>query len=118
MSAISLFQGDSSDLFRIRPNIADPAAEISDDWVCKTSLLSSNGEQVIAPRVESVKSDDGLVWLIGLSPEDTALVTVDPKFRYTQCTYVIEVSNSILEPAYRKEKHIRVNVKKQGIPNA
>lgn len=114
---ISLFQGDSSGLIKLRPNITDPNVVISDDWECKTSLLNNDGTVVIAPRTESMKTDDDLFWIVGLSPSDTEDVTIDQNSKYNECTWVIQVSNNTLDPAYNKELHIQVNVRKQGIPN-
>lgn len=112
----SLFQGDSSSLIAVRPDLKNPTDVINSDWVCKTTLLSADKSVIIPTRVETTKSDDGLTWIVGLSPSDTAQVVVNGKFE--KCKWIIQVENLTLSPAYRREKHIQVNVKKQGIQDA
>lgn len=116
MEKFSVYQGDLGKLVTVRPNIADPTETISDDWVCKTSVLAEDGTTVIEPRVETNKTDDGLQYVVALSPDDTQSIPVNGKFE--RCKWVIQLENLTLDPAYRREKHIQVNVKKQGIPDA
>jgi hypothetical protein len=113
MSRISLFEGDSSLPIKVRPAIANPAVAITPDWVLKTRLVGEDGTEFVPTRVESTITDDGLNWAISLSPDDTAAVVVMKN--YTRCLWVVEVSNNNLIPPYKREKHVAVNVKKQGL---
>lgn len=114
MDKVSIYQGDSSLPITVRPNIADPAEVISSDWLCRSAVIcDDDGSNLIAPRVENVKTDDGLHWIIVLSPADTALIPVVNKTR--KCTLVVEVTNDNLMPSYSREKHIELEVKKQGL---
>lgn len=115
MNTISLFKGDSSGLLLIRPNLKEVTGVITDDWVCTTALVNVDRTDIVAPRTETTISDDGLHWVVGLSPDDTNSVDIDINSKYKKCYWVIQVSNESLDPAYSKEKHIQVNVKKQGI---
>lgn len=110
---LSIFQGDSGDIFTIRPNIKDAFEVISNDWVCRTRLIGVDGTEYVAPRIESTLSDDGLLWIITLSPDDTLTVPVAKNF--TSCIWVIQVSNNALSPIYNREQHVKVNIKKQGL---
>ncbi len=113
MNYFSIYQGDSSSPITIRPYIVDPTEVISDDWVCKSRLIGEDDTEYVAPRIETVKTDDGLLWVVTLSPEDTIVVPVLGKF--TRCKWVIQVTNNTLSPIYNREKHIHINVKKQGL---
>lgn len=115
MLSFSIYQGDSGLPTPVRPAISDPEETINNDWVCKTSLLGPDGSVIVPVRTESVKTDDNLYWLIWLKKEDTE--NVDIKRNFAKCTWVIQVTNDTLIPAYNREKHITVNVLKQGIPN-
>jgi len=116
MEAISLYQGDSSLPMTVRPFIADPAAVISDDWVCKTRLMDVDGTEYVGVTTITTKTDDGLHFVVTLSPTDTGAVDVVGEF--TRCKWIIQLTNEVLEPIYNREQHVDINVKKQGIPNA
>lgn len=115
MNSIAIYQGDSTDLIQVRPKIADPLETISNDWQCKTSVINSKGEVVVGPRDIIEKSEDDLYFIVGLSPGETLELSVDNGY-YAQYSWVIQLSNATLEPAYSKEKHIPLNIRKQGVP--
>lgn len=110
---MSLFQGDSSELLQVRPNIADPAEVISGDWVCTTKLVDVDKNEIVAARTETTKTDDELHFVVSLSPTDTEAVTVGDL--PVRVYWVIQMTNNVLSPAYNREKHLPVIVKKQAI---
>jgi len=112
---ISLFRGDSSDLVSVRPNLKEPTETISSDWICRTMLVDSSGVEIIASRIENVKSEDGLTFIISLSPADTLAITVGVDQKYTTVDWVVQLSNDQLVPAYSKEKRLKILVREQAI---
>lgn len=110
---VSFYQGDSSPILMVRPDVIDPTQPLSADWVCKESLVGEDNTVFIPPRIVTEKNDEGTHWVLCLTPEDTVLVDVVKNF--TRCKWVIQVSNEALTKPYSKELHKPLNIKKQGI---
>lgn len=109
MEVIELYNGDGSELILIRPDIADDAEVISNDWLCQTWVTDKYGKEVIAPRVETNKTTDNLKYIISLSPDDTALLALNGAV--TEYVWVVEIINDALVPPFQREKHITVLLK-------
>lgn len=110
---MSLFKGDSGDIVPVRPQIADPAAIIDANWVCKTALLDASGNVLVPARVENTKSPDNMTWLISLSSSDTSSVPIVGKF--SRVFWVVQISNNALDPSYSRESHLEVVITRSGI---
>lgn len=108
-----IYEGDSSPIVYVRPNIADPTTTISADWTCKVALLGPDGSTIVSPRAETNKTSDNLHFAIQLSPAETELVNV--KTLPVECTWVVQIENAMLNPKYSREKQIKLIVKKKGI---
>jgi hypothetical protein len=112
---ISLYRGDSSDLVAVRPNITDDTEIISNDWVCRTMLIDENEVELVASRIETIKTADNLHFVVVLSPTDTLTVSIQAGRKYAKVYWVIQLSNNMLTPAYSKESRIEVLVRQQAI---
>lgn len=108
-----MYQGDGTKVIPVRPDIADSSEVISEDWICKTSVIASDGTTTVPVKTVNTKSDDGLFFFVSLTPEETALLDVVGSF--SNYFWVIQLSNALLSPAYSKEKHIPLVVRKSGI---
>jgi hypothetical protein len=108
-----IFEGDSTAIVLVRPNIADPAEVISDDWDCKVALIGPDDRVIVAQRTAITKSADNLYFAVQLSPAETELVNVVGL--PVTCTWVIQVENLMLTPNYSKEKQVTLIVSKKGI---
>jgi len=108
-----IYEGDSSPIVYVRPNITDPTAVISADWSCKVSLIGPDGIVIVPARVSSAKSTDNLHFAIQLSPTETDMVNV--KNLPITCQWIVQIENSLLTPAYSRERQIVLIVKKKGI---
>ena len=108
---ITVHQGSNTLFIPVRPEIKEDTEIIGVDWVCKTAVLNMADESVIDVATITLKTEDDLHFLVGLTPIQTALLTGNRS--PTEYKWVIQLSNASL--GYSKEKHIALYVKKQGI---
>lgn len=105
---ITITQGDSSQIFKIRVN---KTTELDDSWKCVMFVVTKIGldDQEIYKELE-IQSDTTGDYFVGmLEPLETEDLT--PR------SYILgfEISNSTLK--YRKEIHYKLKITKPGLVN-
>jgi len=114
---LEVYQGDLSDVYHVRPVYSGLADALSSDWACFQGVIDCDGN-IVVDRVEVtakvVDTNDKQRFLCALEPADTELLAV-PNGYNESYTWVIEVVNDSVSPAYNREVHIPLQVKKHGL---
>ena len=110
---IKLYQGDDMELIQVRPRLNDDNAVIDNNWVCEIAVMNEAGDIVVPKRTVTLKSDDDMYFLAGLTPAETSLLTVTK--RMTQYIFAVQCKNNTLSPTYNREKHLPLYVEPQAV---
>lgn len=113
MKAIMIHQGDSVEPIPVRPNLKDESEKLSGDWKCFFSIIDARGNEVLASKEVTTKSEDELSFIVMLSPDNTRSLAVAEDFALYYL--VVQVSNETLLPVYSKERHFIMQVRRGAI---
>lgn len=116
---IELFQGDTSAVKLVRPDMPGLADALDGNWVCQQAVLDCAGNTVVAAASVVDISTDELGkerFVVAVSPADSATLTVSDGEPYEDYTWVIQLGNPTTTPPYNKEHRMTLRTRVQGIP--
>lgn len=111
-NATKIRAGDTSNIYYMSP-FADGnggASNLSNTaYTCRTVVVAALGDAPIIDKTITNMSTDLMYFQVVLEPADTALLAEG------NYIWVTEVNNAVIDPIFRKEKHIDLAVLPQGI---
>ena len=113
----TLKQGETGPIIRVRPSVLEDGSVIDGNWTCRTSVNDKDGNQIIAPRAITTKTDDNLYFKLALSPTETESLSIATGADYTLYDQIVEIVNSVLSPKFNVEEDYELKIKPGGIPN-
>ena len=116
---IELFQGDTSEVKLVRPDMPSLDAALDGNWTCKQSVLDCDGSVVIAVATVTDKTTDengDERFVVAVKPVDSTTLTVPDDEPYQDYTWIIQLENTTTTPPYRKEHMMTLRIRAQGIP--
>ena len=107
-----IFQGDTSPIWNSRIKIGEDIIVMDPTWECKLQV-KKNIDQDETPLIDKTIAYDASTnsFPCVLEPSETAIL--EPGDYYV----FIEISNLAHVPPIRKERHLLLKVKKQGVHN-
>lgn len=116
---LDLIQGNTSEVKLVRPGFPGLADLLDGNWTCVQAVLDCSGATVVTAAAVTDKTLDEFgkeAFVVAVSPADSATLTVPATEPYLDYTWMIELENPTTVPPYRKEHHITLRVRTQGIP--
>ena len=116
---IEMFQGATSDVKLVRPDMPGLPDALDGNWVCKYSVLDCDGEVAVAAKIVTEKTVDENNkdrFVVAVLPAESAILEVDDNEPYVDYRWSIQLENTTTTPPYNKEHSITLRVKAQGIP--
>ena len=115
---IEVFAGDLTPIKNARPDFPGVSDSLDAAWICTTSVVDCDNEEVIANRVVTTKMTDAYGrerFTVSIFPAETALLTVPEGEDYVDYNWIIEITNATTIPEYSKEARFTLRVRRQGI---
>ena len=116
---IKLFQGATSDVKLVRPEMPSLPDALDGNWNCKYSVLDCDDAVVVAATAVTDKTTDTNGqerYVVAVTPTQSATLTVPAGEPWLDYTWVIQLENTTTTPPYNKEHAITLRVRRQGIP--
>jgi len=115
---IELIQGNTSDVKLVRPDIPGLDDALDGNWTCQQSVMDCDRTAVVEASDVTDKTTDEFGkerFVVAVSYTDSDTLTVPAGEPYFDYTWMIELNNPNTVPPYRKEHHITLRVRNQGI---
>lgn len=114
---VEIYQGDLTDVYHVRPVYSGLADVLPAGWQCFQGVIDCDGNNVVAREEVATKVldiNEKQRFLCALEPTTTADLAVPDGYK-EDYIWVIEVVNTTVSPAYNREVHILLEVKRQGL---
>ena len=108
----NVYQGDTSPIWKSRIKIGDETVVMDATWDCKVQVkqhIDVNETPLVDKTIPYNAADNSFDCF--LSPDETASLEVGDYYLF------IEISNLTYSPPIRKEYHLMLKIRKQGVHN-
>jgi len=117
-SSQTIFRGDTPNPITRKIYFGGQLQNMSEPgWICKHLVKNSDGDIVWGPETINtvVKKDSKDCFQISMDYAQSESLSVPADSASATYMWITQIENSLVSPVYRREKHIRLIVKEQGI---